>query len=181
MKAIVVYKSKTGFTKKYAQWIAEDLSAEIFQSKDVTIEKLADYDAVIYGGGLYAGGISGLKLITQNLSKLRGKKIAVFATGASTGNQEDIKNVTVRNFTPEQLETVKYFYMRGGFDYNKLGLFDKMLMNIMKSVLKSKKNPTPDERGMLGIFDKPVDFTKRENIEELVKYIKEDIKWKDLL
>ncbi len=26
MKTIVVYKSKTGFTKKYAEWISEELS-----------------------------------------------------------------------------------------------------------------------------------------------------------
>ncbi|GEA31640.1 flavodoxin [Clostridium beijerinckii] len=28
MKTVVIYKSKTGFTKKYAKWIAEELSAD---------------------------------------------------------------------------------------------------------------------------------------------------------
>ena len=29
MKSVVVYSSITGFTKKYAEWIAEDLGCEI--------------------------------------------------------------------------------------------------------------------------------------------------------
>ena len=29
MKKIVIYESATGFTKKYAEWIAEELQAEI--------------------------------------------------------------------------------------------------------------------------------------------------------
>lgn len=29
MKSVVIYKSKTGFSKKYAQWIAKELSALI--------------------------------------------------------------------------------------------------------------------------------------------------------
>ena len=28
MNAIVIYRSKTGFTKRYAQWLAEDLGCE---------------------------------------------------------------------------------------------------------------------------------------------------------
>lgn len=49
---------------------------------------LATYDTVIYGGGLYASGINGVKLITKNLDKLKNKKVIVFATGATPTRQE---------------------------------------------------------------------------------------------
>lgn len=75
MKAVVIYKSKTGFTKKYAQWIAEDLSADIFEVSKVNMNMLNSYDTVIYGGSLYAVGINGVKLITQNIDKLKDKKL----------------------------------------------------------------------------------------------------------
>mgnify|MGYP000992876959 CR=1 FL=1 len=77
-KTLVVYKSKSGFTKKYAEWISRQLKAEIREASKVTVETLFDYDTIIYGGGLYAGGISGVKLITKNFKRLKGKKIAVF-------------------------------------------------------------------------------------------------------
>jgi len=36
---------------------------------------------------------------------------------------------------------------------------------------KSKKEITPDERGILASFDKPVDFTRKKNIDELITYV----------
>jgi hypothetical protein len=33
MKALVLYRSKSGFTKKYAEWIARELSAEVLEAK----------------------------------------------------------------------------------------------------------------------------------------------------
>ena len=36
MKTVVIYKSRTGFTKKYAEWISEELSADIFDVSKVT-------------------------------------------------------------------------------------------------------------------------------------------------
>lgn len=171
MKAVVIYKSKTGFTKKYAQWIASELSADIFDVSKINTNKLRDYDVVIYGGSLHAVGINGIQFIKQNLDKLKNKKIIVFATGASPSRDEVIKKVKNKNFTPEQQENIRFFYLRGGFDYSKLNLFDKLLMNFLKMKLKKKENLTPDERGMLSIYDKPVDFTRQENIKEIISYI----------
>lgn len=174
MKTIVVYKSKSGFAKTYAQWIAEDLGADINEAKNVTIDSLRAYDTIIYGGGLYAVGINGVKLITGNLEKLQGKKIAVFATGATPPRQEDIDKVRDMNFTPEQQKQIRFFYLRGGFDYSKLKLIDKILMILLKLKIKAKKQSDrlPDEKGMLAAYDKPADFTRKKNIEELVAYVK---------
>jgi hypothetical protein len=33
MQTVVIYKSKTGFARKYAEWIAEELSAVDFTQK----------------------------------------------------------------------------------------------------------------------------------------------------
>lgn len=172
MKSIVIYKSKTGFVKKYAHWIAEELLADVFDVSKVNIDMLKSYDTVIYGGSLYAVGINGVKFITNNLNKLKDKKIVVFATGASPVREEVVNEVRDKNFTSEQQKYIKFFYLRGGFDYSKLNLFDKLLMNLLKFKLKRKKELTPDERGMLASYNKPVDFTKRRNIEKLVAYVK---------
>ena len=57
MKIAVIYASKYGSTETYARWIAEELDAGLYLVKAVSAEMLQDYDAVIYGGGLYAGGV----------------------------------------------------------------------------------------------------------------------------
>jgi len=171
MKIAVIYKSKTGFTKKYAEWIAEELSADIFEGTKVSIDLLASYDTVIYGGGLYAVGINGVKLITQNLDKLKDKKVVVFATGASPFREEVLTEVKNKNFTPDQQKLIRFFYLRGGFNYSKLKPFYKMLMTLMKWKLKRKKELTPDEKGMLNSYDEPVDFTNKKNIDEIISYV----------
>ncbi|ADK16909.1 hypothetical protein CLJU_c38840 [Clostridium ljungdahlii DSM 13528] len=64
--------------------------------------------------------------------------------------------------------------MRGGFNYSKLSPFDKFLMALLKWKIKSKnpKKLTSDEIGMLAIYDKPVNFTARKSIDEIVAYVK---------
>ena len=81
MNTIVVYKSKYGSTKLYAEWIKEELSCDIADAKSVNIDDLIKYDNIIYGGGLYAEIIHGVHLLTKNFDKLKDKKIAIFTTG----------------------------------------------------------------------------------------------------
>ena len=175
MKTIVIYKSKSGFVKNYAQWIAEELSADIFEVSKVNINMLTKYDTVVYGGSLHAVGIIGVKIITRNIDKLKDKRLIVFASGASPSSEEVIKEVKNNNFTQDQQTHIKFFYLRGGFNFNKLPPFDKVLMTLLKRRInikkKRKKELIPDEIGMLAFFDKPVDFTKRKNIDEIVSYI----------
>ena len=38
MKTLVIYTSQTGFTKRYAEWISEELNADIYDLKDVKRE-----------------------------------------------------------------------------------------------------------------------------------------------
>mgnify|MGYP001592146584 CR=1 FL=1 len=171
MKTIVIYKSKTGFTKKYAEWIAEALSADVFNVSKVDINVVAGYDTVIYGGSLYAVGIIGVKYITQNLDKLKGKKVVVFATGASPSSDEVIREVKDKNFTSNEQKHIQFFYLRGGFDYGKISPFDKALMTLLKWKIKMKKELTPEAKGMLSMYEKPVDFTMKKNIDKIITYV----------
>ena len=171
MKTIVIYKSKTGFSKKYSEWIAEDLSADIVEYSEFDTNMFKDYDTILYGGGLYAVGINGIKLLKKNLSKLKDNNLIVFATGASPGRTEEIMEVKNKNFTSEEQKYLSFYYLRGGFDYDKLKFADKILMKLLKLKLKRKDNLTPDERGMLRAYDKSVDFTLRKNIKDIISYV----------
>jgi flavodoxin len=45
---VVVYKSKYGSTEKYAKWIAEALSADIFKSNKIKPDMLENYSTIVY-------------------------------------------------------------------------------------------------------------------------------------
>jgi menaquinone-dependent protoporphyrinogen IX oxidase len=176
MKTIVIYTSTTGFTKKYAEWIAAELDAELVELKKLRAGALSSYDVVIYGGSLHAVGIKGLAKFKPYLPALAGKKVIVFAVGATPDRKDVPEEVLAANFSPEERERIRFFYLRGGFDYAKLGLVDKLLMTLLKLKLKRKKadERSPDERGMLASYDKPVDFTRRAHIAELVACAKDE-------
>lgn len=173
MKTVVIYKSKSGFTKEYAKWIAQELSADIFEVTKIDSEILIDYDTIIYGGGLYAVGINGVALITQNLDKLKDKKVVVFATGASVFKEEVVSEVRNKNFTLDQQKHLRFFYLRGGFNFSKLKPEDKVLMTLMKwkMKMKDKSKLTFDEIGMLAAYDHPEDHTTKENMNDLIAYV----------
>ena len=77
-----------------------------------------------------------------------------------------------KNFTAEELKVIRFFYLRGGFDFTRLPWYLKPPMAIMRWGLKQKKERNAEEQGLLDSFDAPVDFTDRENIRELVAYIR---------
>lgn len=171
MKVVVVYKSVSGFTKKYAGWIAEALKADIFKQEKVDIDKLLEYDTIIYGGSLHAAGIIGINIIKENLRQLKDKNIIIFATGASPFTEEIIDEITQKNFKEEGQEYVKLFYFRGGFNFDKLNFINKILMILFRWKIKFKRNKTPEDKEILAAYSKPVDFTKKENIKELTAYV----------
>ncbi|HAV91664.1 TPA: flavodoxin [candidate division WOR-3 bacterium] len=161
MKSVVIYNLQTGFTKKYAEWIAYKLKCDIFPVKEISSKKMLEYDTVIYGGFLYAVGITGIKKIKNNMSKFSGKKIAIFDVGASPSSEKVYEKVKAKNFTSEELKKIKVFYMRGGFDFTKLSFLNKILMNMLKAMMLKKKERTPDEEGMISLCECPVDFTDK--------------------
>lgn len=170
-KTAIIYRSKSGYTKTYAEWIAQETGAELFEAKCVKPSDLERFETIVYGGGLYAVGINGVKLITKTLDKLKGKKIIVFSLGASPVREEIKEEVKNKNFTKEQQEQIDFYMLRGGFDYSKLTLFDKFLMQLLRRQLKSKKELTADERGMLNSYIHPVNFTDKKQIAPIVNAI----------
>lgn len=175
MKAAVIYSSKTGYTKTYAEWIANELSVEAYDLSRLKHlnEVLSGIDVLIYGGGLYAIGINGLKkTLSEDITKTM-KKIVVFTTGLSHDSEEVRKEIFESNLKECPHENISLYYFRGGFDFSRLGLIDKLLMRLLRLKIRMKKKKgrtlTSDEKGMLAVFHKKVDFTNRRSLDGLIE------------
>lgn len=173
-KVAVVYKSKYGSTKKYAQWIAEEAKADLYESSQIDVGKLTEYDTIVYGGGLYASGIAGISTITKNYNLLKDKRIIVFTVGlASTDKKEIFTPIIEKNFSKEMRGNVKFFHLRGGIDYKKLGIIHKSMMAMLKTMV-SKKEPdelSNDDKEILATYGGKVDFTDKNTIKPLLSLL----------
>ena len=83
MKILVAYKSKTEFTKRYAEIIAKETDGSLMDFKEVTVEKMSEFDVVVYGGGIYAGMVNGLKKAKEMFGMSSAKYFIAFATGGT--------------------------------------------------------------------------------------------------
>lgn len=178
-KIVVIYQSKYGAAKKYSKWIAEALHGDIFEKGKMTAEKMMDYDTVIYGGGIYAGGIAGISLIGKNFEKIKSKNIVLFTCGlANTQIAENVKHIRdeMKKSLPEELmNQAAIYHFRGNMDYSKLTPVHKIMMKMMNSMIakKSESEKTSEDRVFLETYGKTVDFTDQSSIGKLVDQVKE--------
>ena len=178
MRILVTYASKYGTTKRYAQWIAEDLACDLRDSREVNAELLQSYDILIHGGGLYAGGLSGIQTIVKNYDAISNKRIILFSCGLA--DPEDPENVAhieaglEKVLTPEMREKIRQFHLRGGIDYSRLGLTHKAMMAMLRTVMLKKgyDNLRSEDQMMLDTYGGTVDFTNRESLAPLLSYVR---------
>lgn len=175
MKTIVIYKTKYGSTKAYAEWIAEALGCRAVDAKTVKAADLTDYDTIIYGGGLYAEVINGVTLITKNIEKLRDKKIIVFTTGLTPPQYRDYydKYVIEKNFKTGVPENVKIFNYPGKMMLDELSIVHRTAIKTLKKIMSDKENPTEMEKLLVELCDADGDFSDKTLIGELVEYATE--------
>ena len=174
MNAIVLYRSRYGSTKAYAEWIAEELGCEAVDAKGVKPDMLKNYDTIIYGGGLYAEVINGVSLITKNLDKLKNKKLVVYTTGITPIDCHEYYEgeVIEKNFKPEMLDKIKVFNFLGRMVVDELSLPHRAAIKTLKKIMSGKENPTEMEKLLIELCDADGDFTDRESIAELVDFVK---------
>ncbi len=61
MKTAIIYRSKTGFSARYARWLAKILHADLYRYRTVDSDLLASYDTIVYGAGFDRGRLSGCR------------------------------------------------------------------------------------------------------------------------
>ncbi len=173
MNTIVIYKSKYGSTKAYAQWIGEELGCAAVDAKDIKANDLEKYDTIVYGGGLYAEMIAGITLITKNTEKLKDKKIAVFTTGLTPLDCREYydKMVIEKNFRGGVPDNIRVFNFMGKMILDELTPVHRAAIKTLKKIMSAKQNPTDMEKLLIDLCDNSGDFTDKNAINELVEYI----------
>ena len=174
-KIAVLYQSRYGTTKQYAEWIAEETGGTLFPIPKVKLADLEGYDTIIIGGGIYAANILGMTFLTKNFSRLSGKKLIAFSVGASFDSKKNTDGIRNHSFTPEMQKIVRFFHLRGGLFYSKMGGIDRAGMKIYVGMLKKKPEEQRDEetKGMIESYGKDTSFLDRASIAPIIAEVKE--------
>ena len=172
MRTVVIYNSQTGFTKRYAEWIAEATGADCFALTDAKKKSMDDYDAIDFGGWAGAGGISKLSWFKGNIDKWNSKKLIAFCVGGSPIENPEIEEALRKNFSDAEWEKVNVFYCPGGFNYDKMSAPSKLMMKMFIKALKAKKDKTEEDEIMIKMISSSYDISDRKYIEPILECLR---------
>lgn len=173
-KQLIIYGSRYGSTRRYAERLAEMTGLEAVEYK--AVKDLGDYDRIVYLGSLYAGGVTGLK---QAVGKMSPQQELIVAT-VGLADPTDAANVAhIRQSIKGQIPAHFYdesrlFHLRGAIDYTKLNLKYRLMMSLLaKKVAKlSEEQQNAETRAMLETYGKQVDFVDFSSLQPIVDKIK---------
>lgn len=110
MKTAIIYVSQTGFTRRYAEWLAEMLQAECLPFNAAKSKDFSEYDAIVFGSWACAGKICKTDWLKQQLPRWTEKKIAVFCTGGSPSGSPSIQPFLEQNIPSNASNPIAVFY-----------------------------------------------------------------------
>ena len=166
MKNIVIYQSDTGFTERYAKWIAEELNCEAVKLKGFDLKTLESFDKVIYGGWIMGNMIVGF----DKLRELKLKSLVVFGVGVTPTSDTIIQTIQSQN----KLGELPFFYFEGGLDQKKLGFLKRTILKTLAKATAKKEDKTEQEEFMVNALVSTFDHCSHESIAALISRCKEE-------
>ncbi len=170
-KTVVVYGSRYGSTKRYAEHIAAALGCAAVPAEEVRRGQLGGYKTVVFGGGAYAGSICGWKKIARHCrAALRrakggganGQRWVLFVCGLADPSKEktwrEARMLFDKRLPAEAAGTLPVFCLRGDLDYAVLGAKHRLMMRMLVAWLRRKKDPSAEDKQLLASYGDAVRF-----------------------
>lgn len=161
-KAMIIYGTNYGTTRRYAEELAGRTGIQAVSYEKANISE--DCETIIYFGGLYAGGVKGLKETLPAICKSTCKRFMIVTVGlADVEDDENIHNIRTclqRQLSSELYNKAEIYHLRGGIDYSRLNFKHKTMMKLLytkaKNLPEDKKNA--EVRAMIETYGKQVEF-----------------------
>ena len=170
---MILYNSKTGFTRKYAELLALELGCTALPLSRAPAD-LSGYAAVVFGSRLHAGIFDGWKKAQKLLQGRGAKKLVAFATGAMPNEaEEQIRKVWEQNLTPEEREAIPHFYLQAGLCLEKLGAGDRAMLKVAGWAMGRKKDKTPEDAAFADAISKSYDISDPKYLRPLADCLRE--------
>ena len=172
MKTIIIYTSKTGFTKRYSEWLVEKMNADLIDLKDAQKKGdrfFDDYEAIVYAGWCMAGSVVKVKWFLDKASTWKGKRLAIMVVGGSPNDNPDVEETLNKILNDEQRAYITAFYCQGGINYDKMKGPSKLAMKMFASALKKRKDEKSRQVGEY--ISSSYDISDVKYIEPVVAYL----------
>lgn len=175
MKSIILYGSKYGTTKQYAEEFSRRTGIKVHSYKEV--KNLSEYDTVIYFGSLYAGGVTGLPKTAKRLSGDGTQRLVIITVGlaspADKANADHIKESIRRQIPADIFQKADIFHLRGGIDYQKLHVTHRLMMKLFYNQLKKQPEQTrsAETQAIIDTYNQTVNFVDFDSLNPVAELL----------
>ena len=157
MITAIIYESKAGHTKRYAEMLSDKINAKAMSLKEAKKE-LKGNDEIVFLGWVCATKIKGLRKAKRHNIKCVG------AVGIYPKENTYTDSLAKSNDVDEKL-----FYLRGGIDFDKLSKLTKKFFNWIAKMMKIDNKP--ENKELIELFEYGKDFVDEANLDEMVEYL----------
>ena len=164
MNNLIVYKSKTGFTKEYAEMLERRIGADIKPISKFRTHDLKEPKNIFFGGPLRNNVILGLDKFLKHYNHMEGKNIFIFAVGIEPFSEDKKDNVITANGL--DLYHVRLYFLQGGLDISKMGFFQRKMMGVGLKLASEKEGISPDLINQR--FSTPISYVNSSNLDRMV-------------
>ena len=158
----IVFTSRTGFTRQYAEMLGQTLSLPVY-SLEEAVSQLPGGSRILYLGWVHASHVKGYRQAAKRFSVCAVCGVGLCDTGTLTA---EVRQVTA---IPEEIPV---FTLQGGIERKKLKGIDKLMISMLAKGLASQKQRSPRDERMLQLLSRDASYVSRENLTEILDWYK---------
>lgn len=159
---IIVYESKTGFTRRYAEMLAAQTGMRLYPASELS--KIDTAEEILFLGWMKVGKIQGLKKASKR------RIAAVCGSGTGKTAEPDVETILARN----KLEATPFFYLRGGcLPLKNIRGMDRFALSMFVNMLKSRKDMDEKTAESIELIENGFDGVREENLNPLLDWLNE--------
>lgn len=156
----IVYTSKTGFTRQYAQLLGRKWNLPVYSMEDA-FSGLAQGSPVLYLGWIHASHVKGFSRAAKRFSLCGVCGVGLCDTGTMLA---EVRRATA---IPED---IPLFTLQGGFDRGQLKGMDKLLIGMLVKGLSSQKERSDQDERMLLLLQQDGSYVREENLADILAW-----------
>ena len=171
--ALVLYTTKHGVTRRYAEQIAEPLNALVKEASCVKISEAKTYDTIVLGCCVYAFRIKGLEFFADHAEELKDKRLVLYTCGVNDPQLPEVRKSLddqIRKALGDAADRVSVFHLRGRICWQNLGLIERLALKILIATFKKKpeQQRTLVENQLIENEGGVIDFTDEVDLAPVV-------------
>ena len=173
MKQLIIYGSHYGSTRRYAERLSDRTGVPAIRYREAS--DLSGMARVVYLGGLYAGGVLGLKNTLRAIPATSRCRLMIVTVGLSDPgepeNRDHIRASVEKQIPAELLGRTELFHLRGAMDYRTLSAGHRAMMALLYRSIRNMppQQRTAEDRALMETYGKRVDFTDFRALEPIIR------------